>query len=314
MFNYEIIYRRKQHYVTIPQRRNRKLYFNSDYLNKMVSHQKSDEDMFITKYAEDGIVSCIILDFDDDSENHNRAYRDAKRLRKWTNRHDLNTVIISSTNKGYHCYIQMPPRAFGETKNQFGVDRDTWFNKFVEYLINWRKFKYKTLDKTNTSAGLRGNIRIIGSVHPKTQEKVHIVDGEFQDFIEPCDYEWDCLQRSFAFAEKQPLLEEANRKERLLKLRGKKHNGQEIIDNNDLRILMPQIFGGKTKSFRKGYIMMQCPFHSPDNNPSMVVEKDYYFCKSCNSKGNIWTLIKLGYVQLPKQEFIRVKTMEKVKL
>ena len=82
MFNYEIIYRRKQHYVTIPQRRNRKLYFNSNYLNKMVSHQKNNEDMFITKYATDGIVSCIILDFDDDSENHNRAYKDAKRLRK----------------------------------------------------------------------------------------------------------------------------------------------------------------------------------------------------------------------------------------
>jgi hypothetical protein len=77
---------------------------------------------------------------------------------------------------------------------------------------------------------------------------------------------------------------------------------------------MPQIFGGKTKSFRKGYIMMQCPFHSPDNNPSMVVEKDYYFCKSCNSKGNIWSLIKLGYVQLPKEEFIRIKDKTIVKI
>lgn len=315
MYNWEIVYRKKQHYVTIPQRHSRKLYFGNNHLSKLLKHQQPDENFFITKYATDGIVSCIILDFDDDSENHNRAYKDAKRLRKWTNRHDLNTVIISSTNKGYHCYIQMPPRAFGETKNQFGVDRDTWFNKFVEYLINWRKFKYKTLDKTNTSAGLRGNIRIIGSVHPKTQKRVHIVDGEFLDFIEPNDYEWDCLQRSFAFAEKQPLLEEANRKQLLHELKNRKHDGQQLIDDNDLRILMPSIFGGDVKSFKKGYIMMQCPFHN-DSNPSMVVTKDYYYCKSdsCGAKGNWWTLQKLGYVDLPKEEFIRIKTKEIVKI
>ena len=315
MFNYELIFRNKEHYITIPQRHSRKLYFGSDYLHKLLKHQQVDENFFITKYAEDGIVSCIILDFDDENESHTKAYRDAKRVKKFTHRKGLNTVIVSSTNKGYHTYIQIPPRAFGNSRYSHpNIDRNIWFNKFVDYIIAKRKFGYPTLDSTNTSAGLRGNIRIIGSVHPKTQEKVHIVDGEFLDFVEPCDWEWDCLQRSLMFAESEVKINEIHKKEKIKEFREKKHNGQELIDNNDLRILMPQIFGGDVKSFKKGYIMMTCPFHSPDEHPSMVVEKDYFYCKACGQKGNWWTLQKMGYVHLPKQEFLRVKTMEKVRL
>ncbi len=313
MFNYEIIYRSKQHYVTIPQRQIRKLSFSSEHLNKMLKHQKNNEDMFITKYAKDGIVSCVILDFDDDDVHHSNAFKDARKLQRFTSRKGLNTVIVSSTNKGYHCYIQLPPRYFGDGKSDVGVDRDVWFNKFVEYLINNRKFKYKTLDSTNTSAGIRGNIRIVGSVHPKTQERVHIEKGEFLDFIEPCDWEWDCMQKAFQYAEHKPMVKQAEQKEIRKKLREKELNGQELIDQNDLRILMPSIFGGETKSFKKGYIMMNCPFHN-DANPSMVVEKDYYFCKSCGAKGNWWTLYRLGKVHLPKKEFIRIGTGEKIKI
>ena len=269
--------------------------------------------MFITKYAKDGIVSCVILDFDDDDVHHSNAFKDARKLQRFTSRKGLNTVIVSSTNKGYHCYIQLPPRYFGDGKSDVGVDRDVWFNKFVEYLINNRKFKYKTLDSTNTSAGIRGNIRIVGSVHPKTQERVHIEKGEFLDFIEPCDWEWDCMQKAFQYAEHKPMVKQAEQKEIRKKLREKELNGQELIDQNDLRILMPSIFGGETKSFKKGYIMMNCPFHN-DANPSMVVEKDYYFCKSCGAKGNWWTLYRLGKVHLPKKEFIRIGTGEKIKI
>lgn len=314
MFNYEIIYQAKQHYVTIPQRQIRKLSFGSEHLNKMLKHQKKDEDMFITKYAKDGIVSCIILDFDDeDDASHSNAFRDAKKLQRFTSKKGLNTVIVSSTNKGYHIYIQLPPRYFGDGKSDVGVDRDVWFNKFVEYLINNRKFKYSTLDSTNTSAGLRGNIRIIGSIHPKTQERVHIIDGEFLDCIEPCDWEWECMQKAYKYAETKPKIEEANKKELHRKLKDKIHNGQEMIDNHDLRILMPQIFGGEVKTFKKGYIYMQCPFHS-DSSPSCFVDKEKYFCRSCGARGNWWSLQRMGYVQLPKEEFIRVKTLKKVKI
>ena len=47
---------------------------------------------------------------------------------------------------------------------------------------------------------------------------------------------------------------------------------------------MPQIYGGKVKRYGN-YVMMQCPFHN-DNNPSLVVTKEYYYCKGCGEKGN----------------------------
>lgn len=307
MFDYELIYRRKQHYITIPQRQSRKLYFGNQHLHNLLKHQKPNENFFITKYSLDGIVSHIILDFDDDEASHKNAYREVTRLRKWILRKDLNAVVVDSTNKGYHIYIQIPPRAFGNDEFNAGVDRDVWFNKFVEYLIQSRKFKYKTLDSTNTSAGLRGNIRIIGSIHPKTQQRVRIIDGEFKDLIEPCDYEWDCFNRAYEFAQNHPSIQKLDEKARL-----KKHiqkYDSNPIQENDLRILMPQIFGGETKSYPKGYIMMQCPFHN-DSKPSMVIQKDFYFCKSCNAKGNWWTLRKMGYVDFPKEELIRVKKVK----
>ena len=313
MYNYEKIYRKKQHYVTIPQRHTRKLFFGNDHLQKLLNHQKSNENFFITKYAEDGIISCVILDFDDEDASHTNAYKDARKVQRFTGKKGLNTIIVSSTNKGYHVYIQLPPRYFGNGTDDIGVNRDVWFNKFVEYLIDNRRFKYSTLDSTNTSAGLRGNIRIIGSIHPKTQEKVHIVQGEFLDWIDPSDWEWECMQKSYTYAENKPKVEEANKKELHRKLRNKLHDGQEMIDNHDLRVLMPQIFGGEVKTFKKGYIYMQCPFHN-DSSPSCFVDKERYYCRSCGAKGNWWSLYRMGYVQLPKEEFIRIKTGETVKI
>ena len=65
MIDYELIYERKQHYLTIPQDQNRKLCFGNESIIKAIKNQKQGTDLFITKYAEDNIVSCIILDFDD---------------------------------------------------------------------------------------------------------------------------------------------------------------------------------------------------------------------------------------------------------
>ena len=138
--NYEAIFRRKQHHITIPQRRSRKIFFGNEHLQKILKHQNSDENVFITKYADDGIVSCIILDFDD-AENPKNAFKDARKLQKWTHRKDLNTVIISSGSKGFHTYTQIPFRAFGNEEYSSDVNRDIWFNKFVETIINKRKFK-----------------------------------------------------------------------------------------------------------------------------------------------------------------------------
>ena len=63
---------------------------------------------------------------------------------------------------------------------------------------------------------------------------------------------------------------------------------------------MPQIYGGKVKRYGN-YVMMQCPFHN-DNNPSLVVTKEYYYCKGCGEKGNWWTLKSKGVVDFDYKE------------
>ena len=299
MIDYELIYERKQHYLTVPQYSDRKLCFGNESIVKAIKHQKENTDLFITKYAEDNIVSCIILDFDD-KDNPKNALNDAKKLKLVLNRQGLNTVIVKSGSKGYHCYIQIPIHNFGA----FEVDSETFFKKFTELLIQGgKKVQYKTLDSTNTGAGLRGNIRVIGSIHPKTNQRCEIIDGNFKDFIEPNSFVSLCIRDAYEFAnihEKHEVIKERQRNSVM-----KKYDGEDPVAENDLRTLMPAIYGGDYKTFKKGYIMMQCPFHN-DSNPSMVVKKEFFYCKSCGEKGNWWTLREKGVVDFEDEEYIRV--------
>ena len=300
MIDYELIYERKQHYLTIPQDLNRKLCFGNESIVKAIKHQKQGTDLFITKYAEDNIVKCIILDFDD-KDNPNNALNDARKLKLVLERQDLNTIIVKSGSKGYHCYIQTEPLCF-----EFDdVDAETFFKKFVELLIQGgKKVQYKTLDSTNTGAGLRGNIRVIGSIHPKTNNRCEIIEGEFKEDIVPTSFEHECLREAYHFAqvhEKNKILKEQQRRANIHEHKG---HGDPVLEN-DLRTLMPAIYGGDYKTFRNGYIMMQCPFHN-DSNPSMIVKKEFYYCKACGEKGNWWNLRDKGVVDFEEEEYIRV--------
>ena len=303
MIDYELIYERKQHYLTIPQDNNRKLCFGNESIVKAIKNQKDNTDLFITKYAEDNIVSCIILDFDD-KNNPKNALNDAKKLKLVLNRQGLNTVIVKSGSKGYHCYIQIPILNFGNDKYAADVDSETWFKKFAELIIQGGKnVKYPTLDTTNTGAGLRGNIRVIGSIHPKTKNKCEIIDGEFKEIVEPNSFVWDCFNDAHQFAKIHE--KHSDLKEKIRRTTMKKHKGGDPVLENDLRTLMPAIFGGEYKTFKNGYIMMQCPFHN-DSNPSMIVKKEFYYCKACGEKGNWWNLREKGYVDFEDEEYIRV--------
>lgn len=299
MIDYEIIYERKQHYLTIPQHDDRKLCFGNVSIKKAIKNQKEGTDLFITKYAEDNIVSCVILDFDD-KENPDNAKRDAMKLKMIMSRQGLNTVIVRSGSKGYHCYIQIPIHNFGD----FDVDSETFFKKFVKLLIRGGKnIQYETLDTTNTGAGLRGNIRVIGSIHPKTGNQCEIIDGEFKEIVMPNSFVSKCVIDAYEFAkihEKHEVLKERERKANVAK-----HKGGDPILENDLRTLMPSIYGGDYKTFKNGYIMMQCPFHN-DSNPSMIVKKEFYYCKACGEKGNWWNLRDKGVVDFEEEEYIRV--------
>ena len=307
MIDYELIYERKQHYLTVPQNNNRKLCFGNESIIKAIQHQKQGTDLFITKYAEDNIVSCIILDFDD-KDNPENALKDARKLKILMNKKGLNTVIVKSGSKGYHAYVQIPIKNFGNSSYTTDVDSDTWFKKYVDLIIrgNDRKLRvdYPTLDSNNTNAGLRGNIRVIGSIHPKTNNRCEIIEGDFKDCIEPNLFDWDCFNEAYEFAkihEKNHDYKERKRREKRLLYSGQ---GDPVLDN-DLRTLMPSIYGGDYKTFKKGYIMMQCPFHN-DGNPSMVVKKEFYYCKACGEKGNWWTLRDKGDVDFEDEEYIRV--------
>ena len=320
MIDYELIYERKQHYLTIPQDRNRKLCFGNESIIKAIQHQKQGTDLFITKYADSHIIQCIILDFDD-KNNPDNALKDAKKLQLLMNRKGLNTVIVKSGSKGYHAYIQIFPKNFSENAPMIytvedieyavNVNSNLWFTKFVELLIQGGvSAVYPTLDLTNTGAGLGGNIRVIGSIHPKTNNKCEIISGTFKQIETPTPFEWDCFIDAYEFVkihEKNKILKEQQRR---IKMK-EKYNGDDPVLENDLRTLMPSIYGGDYKTFRKGYIMMQCPFHN-DNNPSMVVTKNYYFCKACGEKGNWWNLRDKGVVDF---DYIKVgKNKDKVKL
>lgn len=303
MLNYELIYERKQHYITIPQTRSRKLCFGNESIVKAINHQKEETDLFITKYAEDNIVQCIILDFDD-KDNPDNALNDAKKLKMAMKLQGLNTVIVKSGSKGYHCYVQIPILNFGNSEYISKVDSNEWFKKFTEFVIKGgRDIEYKTLDLNNTNAGLGGNIRVIGSIHPKTNNKCEIIDGYFKELVEPNSFVWECFNNAYEFVkihEKNMILKQQQKKASM-----KQFDGVNPILDNDLRTLMPSIYGGDYKSYPKGYIMMQCPFHN-DNNPSMVVTKEYYYCKSCMEKGNWWSLREKGVVDFEKDEYIRV--------
>ena len=298
--NYELIFDKKHHYLTTPQRSHRRLCYGNEHILKSIKNQKEDEDLFITKYSDDNVVLCIILDFDN-KDNPQLAYRDAKYLKRITAKNGLNTVIVRSGSKGYHTYTQIPPLCF--RSDVPGVDSHLWFDKFVSKVTNHKlkskRHVYKTLDSTNTGAGLKGNIRVIGSIHPKTQKRCEIIEGEFKEIYLPNQFVWDSFNETMNAAENSVAYKTKKVEAKIREMR--RQNKTNSTPEHDLRTLMPSIYGGKTKTF-SDYIMMQCPFHN-DNNPSMKVKKEFYYCLGCGATGNWWSLRDLGVVDF---EYIRV--------
>lgn len=301
--DYELIFDRKHHYLTTPQRRYKRLCYGNEHIRKTIKNQKDTEDLFITKYSDDNVVLCVILDFDD-KDNPKKAWKDAKILKRLTGRNGLNTVIVRSGSKGYHTYTQIPPLCF--RSDVPGLDHHLWFDKFVDKVTNHRlkskHYVYETLDDTNTSAGLKGNIRVIGSIHPKTKNRCEIIEGEFKEMVVPDEHNrfaWEAFNETKKAAEESVKYHTKKMEEKARQL--KRENKHNSTPEHDLRTLMPSIYGGKTKTF-SDYIMMQCPFHN-DNNPSMKVKKEFYYCLGCGATGNWWTLKKLGVVDF---DYIRV--------
>lgn len=161
----------------------------------------------------------------------------------------------------------------------------------------------------NESAGLKGNIRVIGSTHPKTGEQCRIIKGEFltdNEYMEAAlPYTHECFERAIARykANKDRKTKKVDNYKLDKSFNSTSYNS-DPVQENDLKKLMPEIYGGEVKEF-SDYIMMCCPFHG-DTHPSMVVKKEFYYCKTCNEKGNWWTLRDKGVVDFKEEETIRV--------
>ena len=287
----------KEHIITI---RNRETgfarqcrFWGNKTIYKVLAEQKDCEDVFVSKYPKSRMVSCIILDFD--SEDKDECFKDVKRIKNGLSRDGHNCVIVDSTNKGYHLYIQIAPFLFADTDLRWNSDWEKYFREFVDYLICHISSQasvqnYPTKDIVNSNAGLNGNIRLIGSKHPSTGKTVKIIDGEFKEFQAPTKVQDKAQRIAWNFCE---IIEQ---KEKQIYSKTRLVNGNDPIESNDLREVMPQVFGEEIKIYSKGYGFMRCPFHN-DKSPSLLVTKNYYSCASCGSKGNIWSLLKKGYVK-----------------
>ena len=110
------IFEPRQHYLTTVYRdRNRnarRVRIKSvEQLERLVEQQPKNSDLYITKYGKDGVVWNIILDFDSEDDK-SVAWNDCLTISKFLERKGIDCVIVDSTNKGFHCYVQIPPTNF----------------------------------------------------------------------------------------------------------------------------------------------------------------------------------------------------------
>lgn len=293
--NYDWI-RPKMHTITIRDRAKgygrQKKCWSTAVIDKVLAEQKQTEDIYITKYPSDRLIDTIILDYD--SEKPSLAWDEARKLKGYLTKQGHNVFLVNSTNKGVHLYCEIAPVLFKDAVDgKLNIkDWSKFFKDFVYYLIHDEAKNHKCLDAINLNAGMNGNIRLIGSVHPVTGEVVDIVDGEYTGSQTPTQLQSKSLVRAFHKAQIEQ--EDLQRKLRLQKT--KVVGGFDPIGNNDLRIVLPRITGQEIKLYDRGYGYIKC-FEHDDHHPSMLVTKDFYSCASCNARGNIFTLKKKGLVE-----------------
>lgn len=302
------IFEPRQHYLTTVYRnRNRnarRVRIKSvDQLERLTEQQPPNSDLYITKYAKSDVVWNVILDFDYE-EDKSVAWNDTLSLHRFLNYKGINVVIVDSTNKGYHCYIEIPPTNFREFFGEPIEEPSLFFKYYVQELCQVTAFKYKSLDEVNFNASLDGNIRLIHSIHPKTDEEVDIVFGVFHDINEDLKYYENAMHYhtaviKVAFKKYKEQLEEIETKR--LQYANRLKTEDDLL-NLDLRDVFRNIFPLQKVREYNGVIWCCCPFHN-DQSPSFCIQKTHYFCSACGEKGNIFTLIKKGLVEQPKQEY-----------
>lgn len=262
-------------------------YWNNKVIDRVLSEQNDTSDVYVTKYPSSRLIDTIILDFD--SDDLSKAYDDVNRMRNYLKVNGLNSVIVFSGSKGYHLYIEIAPFLFKDTEIRNGVDWNKYFNSFVCFLIHDGKHTYDTLDKVNFSAGLNGNIRLLGSKHPVTGKVCEIIKGSFKSDRQITRIQDEAQKKAYCQIE---IVEQE--KQDALK-RTKIIDGNDPVANNDLRVVFRELTGD-IKVYPKGYGYCCCPVHG-DTHPSLLVTKEWFSCSACSFKGNVFTLRKMGLVE-----------------
>ena len=219
----------------------------------------------------------------------------------------IDCVIVDSTNKGYHLYVMIPPTNFRKFGDDDIEEPSVFFKYYVIELLQLGSFKLKSLDEVNFNASLDGNIRVINSIHPKTNKMVYIKQGIFHDINENLDYYENAMHYHtqvvrVAYNKYCEQLEEIETKR--LQYADRLKTEDDLL-SLDLRDVFQNIFTLHKVRKYGDTIWCCCPFHETANsNPSFCISPQFYFCASCNEKGNIFTLIKKGLVEQPKQELV----------
>ena len=282
-----------EHILTIRDRSTgwarQKRLWNHKVIEQVLAEQKPTEDIYITKYPKSRLVETLILDFDSE-DDPKLAFRECKKLHNYLKINDINSVIVESGKKGNHLYIQIAPFKFKDTEYRQMSNWNSYFNAFVCFLIHDSISTYKTLDKTNFSAGLNGNIRLIGSKHPSTGNTCRIVKGSFKDIDSVPPLQDEAQRKAYL---KMEIVAEEKKQRQLNKTRVVR--GDDPILNNDLRDVFEHITG-EVRRYPKGYAYCCCPVHS-DSHPSLLVTKEWFSCSACSFKGNIWILKQMGLVE-----------------
>lgn len=288
----EILFRVHNNYITIrdrehPENTRKTVLRNNEQLQEILRTQQPNTDIYIEKYPSDKLIDTLILDFDSEEDLQYALNDIIKCALLVEDEKHLDTAIVESGSKGYHLYIRIPLTDFKGYGNPHKTK--VLFNRFIGNIIGGVE-QYKTLDKINFSSGLRGNIRVVGSTHPVTRNKCVLLE-RYNNYELNQEYVDSALAEAVSYADEKW----GERQEKLDSIESTTidYDGDYIHDN-DLRRLMHQIFGGEIKHYSH-YSMMQCPFH-PDNHPSLMVGKEWFKCKGCGVKGNIWYLINHGYI------------------
>ena len=283
----------RQHIITVRNRdtgfAKQKRVWNQKVIDQVLLEQKDCEDVYISKYPKNRLVDTVILDFDN-KDDPSLAYKDVMKLHRYLKKNNINSVIVESGSKGNHIYIQIAPFLFKDTDYRKVSNWNSFFNAFVCFLIHDSSSTYKTLDKTNFSAGLNGNIRLLGSKHPSTGKTCQIIEGSFKDIDSISKVQDEAKKKAYLKLE----IKAEDEKQRQLK-RTKVIGGDNPIAVNDLRDVFRELTG-EIKVYPKGYAYCCCPVHG-DTHPSLLVNKEWFSCSACSFKGNIFTLRKMGLVE-----------------